>query len=161
MCYGKNEFNILQNFIFCIEHIMLLRNFTFNTNISAKCQRCKRAEGDLLHMLWNCPILNDFWKYIIDISSKVIGIPIRNDSRIWILGDSELLNSSHHKKYFTLLAGTAGEKCILVNWKSTHSPSRKQWINELISLCTPEKILFNVRKSPKTFGKIWGSFLEH
>lgn len=46
---------------------------------------------------------------IIDISSKVISIPISNDPRIWILGDTDLLGSSHHKKYFALLAGTAGK----------------------------------------------------
>lgn len=61
-------------------------------------------------MLWNCPVLKDFWEYIIDISSKVIGIPISYDPRVWILGDTELLDSFHHKKYFILLAGTAGKK---------------------------------------------------
>ncbi len=48
-----------------------------------------------------------------------------------------------------------------MNRRSTHSPSRKHWINELITYCTPEKIIFNVKKSPKSFEKNWGSFLEH
>lgn len=61
-------------------------------------------------MLWNCPVLNDFWEYIIGTTSKIIGIPISKDPKIWILGNIDLLGSSHHKKYFSLLAGTAGKK---------------------------------------------------
>ncbi|MGH0145343.1 UNVERIFIED_CONTAM: hypothetical protein FKN15_028563 [Acipenser sinensis] len=56
---------------------------------------------------------------------------------------------------------TAAKKCILVNWKSEHSPSLNQWWRELTSYCTPEKIIYSVRKTPRVFEKIWGPFINY
>ena len=123
------------------------------------CPRCKIHEGDLMHMLWSCPHLVDYWKFIITTVSEIIESDIPFDPRIWILGDVTLLNINIHKEYFILLASTAGKKIILVNWKSDKSPSQRHWLNELGSYCTPEKILYNVRRKPETFNKIWGPFL--
>lgn len=129
-------------------------------NTSSFCQRCKIYDGDLLHMLWNCSHLEEFWKYIAKISSDIIKHKIPLNPRIWILGDIQALNVSYTKKYFILLASTAGKKCILQNWKAEIPPSHRQWLNELASYSTPEKILYNVRKKPATYQKIWGSFME-
>ena len=37
--------------------------------------------------------------------------------------------------------------------------NKKHWLNELSSYCTPEKILYNVRRKPEIHIRIWGSFL--
>ena len=124
------------------------------------CQRCKVNEGNLIHMLWSCPHLDVFWKFIITTVSDVVESEIPADPRIWILGDISLVNVNFHKKYLISLAGTAGKKIILVNWKADNCPSQRHWLNELTSYCTPEKILYNVRRRPETFNKIWGSFLN-
>lgn len=110
-------------------------------------------------MLWNCPVIEEFWKRVIDLTSKIIGIQIVQDPKLWILGDTSLINVNY-KKYFILLASTAVKKCILINWKSEDSPSLRHWINEIVSYCTPEKILYNVRKKPATFQEMWGPFIN-
>ena len=104
--------------------------------------------------------MKEFWKYIVRTTSEIVESEIASDPRIWILGDIQGLSLSHHKTYFILLAGTAGKKCILQNWKSESSPSQRHWLNELTSYCTPEKILYNVRRKPATYEKIWGSFIS-
>ena len=75
------------------------------------------------------------------------------------MGDVNLFNVNFNKKYFVSLA-SAAKKIILVNWKSEKSPSQRHWLNELSSYCTPEKILYNVRRNPAMYEKIWGKFLE-
>lgn len=107
-------------------------------------------EGKLLHMLWTCPYLEDFWNFVICTVSDVIEAKIPEDPRVWILGDVNMLKVTKHKKYFISLASTAGKKIILVNWKSENPRSQKHWLNELSS-CTPEKILYNVRRKPETY----------
>lgn len=52
-------------------------------NSSPNCQRCRTCEGDLLHMLWKCPSLETYWKYIINIASKTTNVKIPSDPRIW------------------------------------------------------------------------------
>lgn len=60
-------------------------------------------------MLWRCPYLEAFWKYIIATVSDITKSDIPCDPRIWLLGDINLLNITQYKKYFVLLAGTAGK----------------------------------------------------
>lgn len=111
-------------------------------------------------MFWHCCEIDSFWKYVITTTSRIIGHKILQDPELWMMGDMRSINARQEKKYLILLAGTAAKKCILTNWKSEDSPSTKQWINELTSYCTPEKILYNIRGKPKTFEKIWGPFLN-
>jgi len=50
---------------------------------------------------------------------------------------------------------------ILQIWKSEDSPSQRHWLNELTSYCTPDKIVYNVRRNPATFEKIWDCLYYH
>ena len=45
-------------------------------NSSPNCRRCRTCEGDFLHMLWKCPSLDTYWKYIINIASKTTKVKI-------------------------------------------------------------------------------------
>ena len=103
--------------------------------------------------------MKEYWKFIISTVSEVVEFDIPHDPRIWLLGDINLFNINFNKKYFISLAGTAAKKVILANWKSEDSPSQRHWLNELSSYCTPEKILYNVRRKPATFERIWSGFL--
>ena len=105
-------------------------------------------------------MIEEFWKCAIELTSRVIGIQIEQDPKLWILGDTTSVNVNYYKKYFILLASTAVKKCILINWKSENSPTVRHWINELVSYCTPEKILYNVRGKHAAFGKICAPFID-
>ena len=105
-------------------------------------------------------MIEQFWKRVIELTSRIIGSQIEQDPKLWILGDTSSINVNYYKKYFILLASTAVKKCILINWKSENSPSVRHWINELVSYCTPEKILYNVRGKHAAFREIWGPFTD-
>lgn len=128
--------------------------------ISDQCQRCKTSVGDLLHMLWNCVKLQSYWNNVITITSEVCGFRLDSDPKIWMLGDIASLKLLPCKRYFVLLASTAANKCILKNWKSTEPPNQKYWINELLSYCTPEKILHSVWDKLTQFDQTWTPFLN-
>ena len=149
------QFNILHR-----TYYTPVKLHTFNNSTSPVCQKCKFTNADLLHMFWHCPLIAVFWNYIIKTTSDITQCTIPIDPKVWILGDVNALKINNHIRHFILLASTAGKKCILVNWKSDAPPSQRHWINELTSYCTPEKILYNVRKRPTTFRKIWGAFID-
>lgn len=111
-------------------------------------------------MLWSYSALETFWKYAIATMSEISKKHIDPDPKIWILGDISSLRMTYHEGYFILLASTAAKKCILKNWKSANPPERKNWINELLSYSTPEKILYSVRQKPTDFDYIWAPFLD-
>ena len=79
-------------------------------NVSPNCQRCKITDGNLLHMLWSCPCLEEFWKYIIRTTSEVVGCDIMPDPRIWILGDIQGLTVNRHKTHFICWLVQPGKK---------------------------------------------------
>ncbi len=115
---------------------------------------------DLLHMFWHCPMIAEFWKYIIKTTSDIIEKQIPYDPKVWILGDLNPMNINQYVKHFILLDSTVGKKFTLVNWKSDLPTTQRHWINELTSFCTPEKILYNVRKRPTALRKIWGAYID-
>ncbi len=71
-----------------------------NGGISAMCQRCTISTGTLLHMLWSCPALETFWKYVIATISEISKNHIYPDPKIWILGDISSLRMTYHEGYF-------------------------------------------------------------
>lgn len=87
---------------------------------------------------------------------KIKGSQIVHDPKLWILGDTSCV-VNHYKKYFILLASTAVKKCILINWKSEDSLSLRHWINELVSYCKPEKILYHVREKTCNLSEDFGA----
>lgn len=56
-------------------------------------------------MLWNCSYLEEFWKYIIRISSDIRKTKIPPNPRVWILGDTLSLNESYNKKNTYITCG--------------------------------------------------------
>ena len=115
-------------------------------------------------MLWKCPSLETYWKYIINIPSQTTNVKIPPDLRIWILGDMQNLDVRFTKKYFILLAGTAGEKCILQNWTSELPSLQRQWLNELTSYSTPEKsnpVWGGTQRRMKRYGALSWPFYHH
>ena len=139
MVLVSTKHRLMQFNIFHRVYYTPLRLHKMNGDISAMCPRCKVVEGDLLHMLWSCPHLDNFWRFIISTVSEIIETEIPQDPRLWILGDVSLININSNKEYFLTLTATAAKKVILVNWKSDKSPSQRHWLNELSSYCTPEK----------------------
>uniref|UniRef100_A0A668UC86 Reverse transcriptase domain-containing protein n=1 Tax=Oreochromis aureus TaxID=47969 RepID=A0A668UC86_OREAU len=122
-------------------------------------KKCLSKLTNNLLILNNLTLIEEFWRRTIEIISRVMGIQIELDPKLWILGDTGSINVNYHKKYFILLASTAVKKCILLHWKSENSPTLKHWINELVSYCTAEKISYSAKGKYGTFEKIWGPFL--
>ena len=56
---------------------------------------------------------------------------------------------------------SAAKKRLLCHWKSAIPPPTKQWLAELLSYCTPEKIMYQVKGKPLHFEKIWGRAIEY
>lgn len=78
-------------------------------------------------MIWHCPIMAEFGKYITKASSEMILKNISQDPKVCILGDLNPVNLS---------------------------PSQRHWINKLTSCCASEKILYNLKKRLPLLRKI-------
>ncbi len=88
-----------------------------------------------------CPALEASWKYVIAIISEISQNHIDCDHKIWILVDSVHFTWAITK---AILFCLQAQKWILKNWKYETPPPPTNWINELVSYSTPERILYSV-----------------
>jgi len=130
-------------------------------SISPVCDRCKTEEGSLSHMFWFCHKLFNFWTAIFDFFSKVFQKEVKPDHSLAILGSSVTLNTLPRSQQRPLLMGlTLAKKSILLNWKSSDSPSFKAWLSELIHVIQLERIRSLESKSHRQFQTVWQPFVD-
>lgn len=91
---------------------------TFKRTYSELFPRCKVDRGTLVHMLWPCPDLEDYWKGILEIIAIVVGNNVPREPRLIFLGDTSLLKEQKGINLrFVRIALLAAIKCIMLKWK--------------------------------------------
>lgn len=134
----------------------------FYPNISPLCDRCKIAEGTLFHMLWLCPSLYNYWTSIFRTLSLVLDINLDPSPFCALFGvniavGTQLNKSQKHVVAFTLLLA---KKVILTKWKDSEAPKHCQWLSEILSCLSLEKVRCSNINSNINFMEIWGPFLN-
>lgn len=122
-------------------HYSKVKLSKFYESVSPICDKCNISEGTLLHMFWDCPLIQKFWSDIFSFFSNVYSKVIVLDREFAILGAS--LMSSDFPLYIqnALLMGTiVAKRLILKDWKANSTPSVQTWLNELISVIHLEKL---------------------
>ena len=151
------QFNILHR-VYYTPH----RLYLFSHETSPNCLRCQHRKGNLIHTFWKCTKLKHYWKFVFDQLSNILEKQLPSNAGTALLGDvKRLVNFDMFEKKFILLAMTASKNVILCHWKAALPPPPKQWWAELMSYCTPEKIMYSVRGKPMSFQRIWGRAMNY
>lgn len=124
-------------------------------NTSPNCDRCNYPSANLIHTLWLCPQLFDYWTRVFSIISEVVGQTVTPNPLSALFGITPLhlsLPSSLKTSiaFMTLLA----RRAILTKWKSPHPPSHVHWLRDLLYFLKLEKIR-SVLKDSDDFNKVW------
>lgn len=129
-------------------------------NTPDTCVKCGLHKGSLFHCLWECTLIQAFWKEVVAIISICIKERLPLCPKLCIFGcfpaNSTLSNSRKRMVIFCLLEA---KHKIAVSWKSIHRPSKQSWIEGLLQSLALEKLTYAVKGKYNTFIKIWGSFL--
>lgn len=123
------------------------------------CTRCKRDHGDLLHMLWRCPILHVYWKGVTYTLGAVFRVSIPLDPRHCILNLLDELEWDSHVREALTRALFVACKLIMMHWRSEAPPSFKGWITALGNILKMEKIIYQHRGCSKKIEKLWEPWL--
>ncbi len=130
-------------------------------SVSDACNRCKQSPANLIHMLWECPKLFEYWTKILKTLKDAFNIDIDTDPLLAIFGLTVDVNISVMVQkalaFTTLLA-----RClILLKWKHVSPPSFDTWLKEVFTCIKLEKIRLTLTGSLKTFDKVWRPFLDY
>ncbi len=112
-------------------------------NVVDVCDRCGGSPCNLMHMLFPCPALTNFWQIYSNTMSKVLSRTIHTSPHTGIFGLPEDY-TLYSTKELEVIAFTSvlAKRHLLLNWKSTTAPSSTQSIKETMSFLKVEKIRY-------------------
>lgn len=131
----------------------------FSPNQNLNCPRCLSTPCSFFHLIWSCPVIQDYWSQIVKFLHDHMGSPIQLDPKLCLLG---LLPDTMARPTATLLSETlfSARKLIAKHWMRTTSPAVQDWLRDVNTSLPYKKVLYNHRGCPKKYYKVWGKWLE-
>lgn len=119
---------------------------------SDRCPNCNTDAGTFLHVVWSCPLLQQFWREVVQYISLIGNLTVALDPRVLLLGICDTLTTNTHKRLFIFYALFYARKAILISWKQADPPTVGQWKTLIDKTLPLYKLTYMSRKCPKKFG---------
>lgn len=120
------------------------------------------GEGTLMHMLWDCPRIQEFWVGISAQIERIQRHKIPFSPSLFVLGDPSLLRDlspSDAEWIQTVLR--LGRKLIMCEWKASEAPSVNSWFSQLGHLAALEKLTFRLMNKVDLYMLKWNNWETH
>lgn len=136
------------------------RLFRLGLKETPDCWRCVGEGGDLIHALWSCPKVHNFWIRVHEYITEVVGIDYEFCPGIYILGSPQPID--HIGKPLAHWIQTSimiGKQMIMRKWKAAEGPLFQDWVSELGRVAAFERISYSVINKVEKYNDKWGKFL--
>uniref|UniRef100_A0A3B5RAA6 Reverse transcriptase domain-containing protein n=1 Tax=Xiphophorus maculatus TaxID=8083 RepID=A0A3B5RAA6_XIPMA len=133
----------------------------FYTNVSPACDRCQHSPANLIHTIWLCPQLFNYWSKVFAILSDIFDKKLELDPLTALFGvePPQSTLSSFQKSSLAFLTFLA-RRVIIIKWKSPQPPSYTHWLRDTLYFIKLEKIRFTLRGSSMRFLGLWSPLLR-
>uniref|UniRef100_A0A803K6G7 Reverse transcriptase domain-containing protein n=1 Tax=Xenopus tropicalis TaxID=8364 RepID=A0A803K6G7_XENTR len=124
---------------------------------SKMCWRACGQEGTLLHIMWHCPKLAEFWKNIKNTAAKIFfwEIPIEATNALLGLPHPHI---PHSEQKLLNYIYTAARLTITSKWKSLEPPSTREVISRLKTMKNLEEMTAKLRGTTPQHDKTWSKW---
>lgn len=136
------------------------RLFRLKLRDNADCWKCCSSEGNLLHLLWECPMIKNYWLKIHDCIENITWTSLEFCPRLYVLNDPQM-TSNCGAADFIQTSIMVGKQIIMRNWKNPGEPSFQEWSMELAKVASYEKISFNINDSAEKYVAKWGKYVQY
>lgn len=142
-------------------YITPVRLNKINENIPDTCIKCSDEKGTLLHCMWNCPKVQEFWKEVAIFISQMVFVNLPMKPEIFVLGiiPENIIDHGSTRKLVDISILQA-KRLISLYWKKVEKPSIVQWINNMSFCLAMEKITYILKGKTSLFEKIWTPFIS-
>lgn len=120
---------------------------------TAVCPRCREREAHILHMFWNCPVLQAFWEEIRWVVGDLIKKELPQAPEHFLLGRFPHTAKNKVMGKFQDLAYVLAKREIARNWKAPGGPRITTWKKELERWAGAEGRLL-LRETSRGIGKL-------
>lgn len=127
-------------------HISKMKLSKMYPELSPNCDKCGSPEATLIHMFWFCPSHEQFWRGIFETLSDILKHTFEPDPLIVLFGVTGIEGLPKAKCNALAFASLLARRTILLNWKGNALPTHSQWLKDLISCLSLEKICQSLHK---------------
>lgn len=135
--------------------------FDWGKAASPLCLRGCRAEGTFYHILWDCPVILEFWAKVVETMARVTGQEIPREPRWLLLMIKGDLHWPRYTDIWLSLAAGVAKRNIAREWGSRVPPSWNQWQRDLDWCQAAEATIYKSRGCTKKWRKIWGPWRRY
>lgn len=121
--------------------------------LSPACIRCIATRSDFWHMSWDCPVVQDFRRSIVQRLPEVLNIAVPLTPEIClfgILGDEQW---PHYTRIFLKETLFQARKAIALRWMGDRLPSLTQWRNMVNSVIPLNSLVYKHRDVQPNLGR--------
>lgn len=120
------------------------------------CSICNTgATGTFLHMFWDCPTIQHFWMYVIDMLRDLTGLYFDLDPCLLLLNDDSLYQFSLCEKRVLMAGFTAAKKTILQQWIHPDTNIKQFWIVSFHYIVCLEGTTAKINNAKETTVNTW------
>ncbi len=137
------------------------RLFRLGLLSTPNCWRCKSEEGTLVHVLWSCDKVQQFWTNIYDKLCEITEMHMPFSPRLFVLGDHSVL--AGQDKHITMYVQTSlmiGRQILIRGWKTEGVPSFQEWVVEMARVTAFEKMSYKQLGRLDLYEAKWGNYLK-
>lgn len=129
--------------------------------ISPFCIKCKNSVGTYYHCVWQCPIIQRFWRNVATELHSIFHQQIPVDSMLFLFGHSvrPIVPPGQMMVLCKLLH--VARRCILLQWIQVHPPSVTQWYREIFKILPMERVSALAKGNSNFFYKTWHPLLDY
>lgn len=118
------------------------------------CWRCSAKEGSLLHIWWECPLIQNFWKEIHRLRVQITTFKIEFSPTQLLLHDSTIPKKDYHQS-LSLHLLNAMKMFLPVHWKSPNPPTTAEWIRRVNKVADMEELIHQTKDTSTKYHKMW------
>ncbi|CAG5866902.1 unnamed protein product [Menidia menidia] len=151
--FKEMQYNILHN-VYISPYIFS----KYNAGTSPNCLKCKISVGTRFHCLWECDVIQSFWKDVCAKISTAIGEIVSENPLTCLLGHipKSLAKYEHVIQSLLMLA----RKAIMVKWVGSEPPSISLWKSLISDVMTLIRLGHYIDGSLQFFTNTWRKPLE-
>ena len=155
--------SLLQFKVMHMAHVSKVKLSHMYPDVDPCCDKCKRDEASLIPMFWTCPSLESYWRDIFQTLSQILYFELEPCPLVALFGTTgEMAARLTPVKRCTLsFSSLMARRALLLRWRDAAPPTHAQWLRDIMSCLSLEKICYLVSGSNKKFQHVWGPFLKY
>lgn len=132
----------------------------FHPSVPSTCWRCNNARGTLLHIWWECPLLQPFWSDIHELISRITTYTPDFSPARYLLHHRQGSPSSY-KKTLTIHLINAANLCIPARWRNPSPPTVQDWTLRVDRIAEMEQLISQAADTPTKFQATWACWTHY